>query len=86
MTEDGWRIDVTDDDVAAAKRAWMRAREEGAPSERIALLYADLEMLWRAQAKQLVESFQRGETGAFTRRAEPDPTGKGPGSGPGSSH
>ena len=59
MSADPWRVTVTDEDVAAARQAWMDARDHDAPPERVDLLWSGLERLWRAQAKQLVEEIQR---------------------------
>lgn len=49
---------VTNDDIAMARRALERARDAGAPAERIALLRRDLEQLWAQQARQIVTEFR----------------------------
>ena len=59
MDESDWRVDVTDADIRAARVVWESARNAGAAPERIAMLRADLEGLWRAQAKQIALEFQR---------------------------
>lgn len=46
---------VTDDDVQAAKRAWLRARDDlSVPNERVAVLRDSLERLWAQQARQVI--------------------------------
>ncbi|HEY3436829.1 MAG TPA: hypothetical protein VGK35_03985 [Actinotalea sp.] len=59
METTDWRIDVTDADIRAARIAWEKARDSRADAARVALLRADLERLWRAQAKQIALEFQR---------------------------
>lgn len=53
-----WRVDVTDDDIRAAKRAWMAARDSG-DAARTEDLYRDYERLVRTQARQLAEDVRR---------------------------
>lgn len=53
--ETAWRIDVTDADVRAAKRAWAAARRADPASARTAELYRGYERLVRTQARQLIE-------------------------------
>lgn len=50
-----WRIDVTDADVRAAKRAWLAARRADPASARTAELYRSYERIVRTQARQLME-------------------------------
>lgn len=53
-----WRVDVTDDDVRAARRAWRAARAEDPGSARTAELHRSFERLVRTQARQLSERLQ----------------------------
>jgi hypothetical protein len=57
MTEDTWRIDVTDADIRTAKRAWIAARDDAdVPDARVERLYDDLRALIHTQAQQLAEA------------------------------
>lgn len=59
MDDDTWTIDVTDDDVRAARLAWRAAEAAGAEPTRVAELYGGLERLVRTQARQLAEELRR---------------------------
>ncbi|QHT57330.1 hypothetical protein GXP71_15455 [Cellulomonas sp. H30R-01] len=52
------RIEVTNADVAAAKRAWARAVESGESAARTQLLYDSLRRVINAQAQQMAEDFR----------------------------
>lgn len=52
------RIEVTNDDVAAAKRAWERAVASGASEVRARQLYDDLRRVINAQAQQMADDFR----------------------------
>jgi uncharacterized protein YecT (DUF1311 family) len=69
MTEDPWRIEVTDADIRAAKRAWIAARDGDATDARVDRLYDDLRRLVHAQAQQIAAEF-RARAGA--RASETD--------------
>ena len=47
-----WRVWVTDDDLRDARAAWDRARDGGAPPDRVLDLLEELERLTRARAYQ----------------------------------
>lgn len=51
-----YRVDVTDEDIRAAKRIWIDARDRGAPDDVVATRYQDYVNLVRAQARQLAEA------------------------------
>lgn len=55
-------VDITNRDIRAALDAWQSAESNGAPAERIALLWGDVERICRTQAWQLLEAI-----GATTR-------------------
>ncbi len=63
MNTDPWRIDVTDADVRAAKRAWIAARDGDATDARVERRYDDLRDLIHTQAQQLAEDV-RARAGA----------------------
>ncbi|WP_273653152.1 hypothetical protein [Cellulomonas fimi] len=52
------RIEVTNADVAAAKRAWSRAVESGESDARTQVLYDSLRRVINAQAQQMAEDFR----------------------------
>ena len=49
---DTWRVWVTEDDLREARTAWVRARDAGAPAERVRDLREELERLSRTAAYQ----------------------------------
>ncbi|WP_426595710.1 hypothetical protein ACPPVS_08880 [Cellulomonas sp. McL0617] len=54
-----WTVDVTDDDIRAAKREWNRAQDApDADNDRIARLYDDYRRLVIAQAQQIADDFR----------------------------
>lgn len=55
----GLRVEVTDADIAAARRLWERAVSDGAPEDRVTLLRADYIGLISAQAQQIADDFRR---------------------------
>ncbi|HEY0189374.1 MAG TPA: hypothetical protein VGC67_17960 [Cellulomonas sp.] len=69
MTEDPWRIDVTDADIRAAKRALIAAREGDATDAEVDHLHDDLRLLVSAQAQQIADDF-RARRGARTPDAD----------------
>ena len=56
--EAGWRVDVTNDDIRAAKRAWQDASENGADNDEIARRYATYRQLVVGQAQQIADDFR----------------------------
>lgn len=48
-------VDITNRDIRAALEAWERAETQGAPAERVALLWGDVERICRTQAWQLLD-------------------------------
>jgi len=52
------RIEVTNADVAAAKRAWTRAVESGESEVRTQVLYDSLRRVINAQAQQMADDFR----------------------------
>lgn len=59
-----WNIDVTVEDIIAARHDWERAKARGLDRDRVADLLMDLEDMCRAHVWQLIES--RGTTPATT--------------------
>ncbi len=54
-----WTVDVTDDDIRAAKREWNRAQDEPVlDNDRIAARYDDYRRLVLAQAQQIADDFR----------------------------
>ena len=54
-----WTVDVTDEDIRAAKREWNSALDEPYPdNDRVARLYADYRQLVIGQAQQIAEDFR----------------------------
>jgi hypothetical protein len=51
-------VDVTNDDIAAAKAAWLDALRGGAPADRGLLLCDDDDRLTWAQARQIARLFR----------------------------
>lgn len=56
--ETAWRLDVTDDDIRAAKRAWLDAGDHGADNDEIASRYATYRQLVVGQAQQIADNFR----------------------------
>jgi hypothetical protein len=52
-------VHVSNDDIAAAKRAWKNARDGGAPRSRVEQLQEDYQQLVAAQARQISDHFRR---------------------------
>ncbi|MDC7122764.1 hypothetical protein OMK64_14610 [Cellulomonas fimi] len=52
------RVEVTNADVAAAKRAWQRAVDNGESEVRTRLLYDSLRRVINAQAQQMADDFR----------------------------
>ena len=56
---DHFRVDVTDQDIAVARRLWLLARDdEDTPDSRVATLFQDLFRLMSAQAQQMADDFR----------------------------
>lgn len=55
MTDDLWRVDVTDADIRGAKRAWIAARDGDATDAEVDRRYEDLRRLVSAQAQQIAD-------------------------------
>ncbi|KQY47702.1 hypothetical protein [Cellulomonas sp. Root137] len=58
-----WRIDVTDGDIRAAKRAWQDASERGTDNDEIASRYATYRQLVVGQAQQIADDFRARRVG-----------------------
>lgn len=58
MESENWRIDVTDNDIRIAKRAWIAARDGDASEPVVDRLHEDLRMLVSAQAQQIADDFR----------------------------
>lgn len=54
-----FRIDITDGDVRAAKRAWQAARDEDPSAARTAQLHASYRRVVSGQAQQIADDFRR---------------------------
>ena len=52
------RVEVTNADVAAAKRAWQRAVDSGESEVRQRVLYDSLRRVINAQAQQMADDFR----------------------------
>lgn len=57
------RIEVTNADVAAAKRAWAHAVASGESDARTQILYDSLRRVINAQAQQMAEDFRARRAG-----------------------
>lgn len=54
-----WTVEVTNDDIRAAKHLWLDAQEAPAPdNDRIARLYDDYRRMVIAQAQQIADDFR----------------------------
>ncbi|WP_155859440.1 hypothetical protein [Cellulomonas sp. KRMCY2] len=60
MEDVAWRVDLTDEDILAARNAWWDAYQRGAPPERVQVLWDGLGRLLRQQVTQLVIDFNNG--------------------------
>ncbi|GAA2719734.1 hypothetical protein [Cellulomonas aerilata] len=59
MADDELRVEITDADIRTAKRAWLAARDGGAPEDRVQRLFDGYERLVNAQAQQIADDFRR---------------------------
>lgn len=67
------RVDVTDSDIAYARRLWRAALEDDlVPTERVTVLYEDLRHLVHTQAQQIAEEFRESRRAADERSAATD--------------
>ena len=53
-----WAWTVTDTEIRVAKRDWLRARDNDAPADEVALAFEYFRMLIAAQAQQIAEEFR----------------------------
>lgn len=53
-----WAWRVTDAEIHAAKRDWLRARDRGAAEQDVAWLFEYFRILLSAQAQQIAEEFR----------------------------
>ena len=53
------RVDVSNADIAMARRLWKRAAEAGAPPTFVEVLLSDYVQLISAQAQQIADDFRR---------------------------
>jgi hypothetical protein len=53
------RVDVSDADIAVARRLWDEAANGGAEPERVERLLSDYVQLISAQAQQIADDFRR---------------------------
>ena len=60
MNDDELLVDVTNDDIAAARAAWVDALRSGSPADRVLLLREDVDRLTRAQTRQIADLFRGG--------------------------
>ena len=70
MNEDLWRVDVTDADIRAAKRAWIAARNSDASDAEVDRRYDDLRRLVSAQAQQIADVVRARAAGRRTAQAD----------------
>ena len=56
------RVEITDEDVRAARRAWAAARDQDEHSARTAQLYDGYRRIVSAQAQQIADDFRRGRS------------------------
>ena len=66
-----FRVDVTDEDIRAAKKIWLAARDGGATEDVVASRYRDYANLVRTQAQQVAEAVR-------AKHAEDDRMGRKP--------
>jgi hypothetical protein len=53
-----WAWKVTDAEIRAAKRDWLRARDDDAPAQDVAMAFEYFRILIGAQAQQIAEEFR----------------------------
>lgn len=53
-----WAWTVTEAEIRVAKRDWLRARDDGAPAQDVAMAFEYFRMLIGAQAQQIAEEFR----------------------------
>ena len=70
MNEDLWRVDVTDADIRAAKRAWIAARDSDASDAEVDRRYDDLRRLVSAQAQQIADAVRARAAGRRAAQAD----------------
>ena len=58
-TDDLLRMEITDDDVRAAKKDWLRARDHGAPVGAVDSAFWFYSRLISTQAQQLADDVRR---------------------------
>jgi hypothetical protein len=58
------RVEVTNADIAAARRLWELADSGDSSTDRVALLRADYVRLISAQAQQMADDFRREQRSA----------------------
>ena len=61
--ETTWRVDVTDDDIRGAKRAWVDARERGDADDAVAARFDTYRQLVSGQAQQIADDFRARRAG-----------------------
>jgi hypothetical protein len=59
VQEGDLRVEITDDDVRAAKVDWLRARDGSAPTDIVARFFWLYVRLISTQAQQLADDFRR---------------------------
>ena len=59
MQKDDIRVEITDDDVRAAKDDWLRARDGDVPVDRVEQLFRFYVRLISTQAQQFADDFRR---------------------------
>jgi hypothetical protein len=57
-----WAWTVTDAELRAAKRAWLRARDDGAAAADVAMAFAYYRLLMGTQAQQIADEFRAQHT------------------------
>ncbi|MBN9374510.1 MAG: hypothetical protein J0I40_03780 [Cellulomonas sp.] len=57
-----WAWTVTDAEIRVAKRDWLRARDNDAPTEDVEMAFEYYRMLMSAQAQQIAEEFRSRHT------------------------
>lgn len=68
------RVDVTDADIAYARRLWRAALadDQASSTDRVTRLYEDLRRLVHAQAQQMAEEFRASRRPADDRTGATD--------------
>lgn len=57
-----WAWTVTDAEIRVAKRDWLRARDNDAPTQDVEMAFEYYRMLMSAQAQQIAEEFRSRHT------------------------